>query len=297
MVSVAHRPRARRRCGSRWGPGCSRKFVVGDLRAASFEALPLGRWVHLAGVVDCGTGARLLRRRGARGREPGRSRPRRLRGASRSGATRSRGKKSARRASLRDLERAHRLRSPLATMTERRAGPRPGAGRPRGGVSVPRAWFADRSLRPRVHPMPPAGWTKRAARARPRRRRWRLYHQANPNGAFWDHIFVWGGPSRVRGFGKLGGAAPGALRARASTGAASESAISSRRSSRRRSLYTAWTAIARASAAPSCRRTVASGAPRHDRLRHAARLAGQCKRPLSYKHPRRWLALRRRRGT
>jgi sucrose-6-phosphate hydrolase SacC (GH32 family) len=70
--------------------------------------------------------------------------------------------------------------------------PRPEAEREGAApVAVPDVWFEGDHHRPRVHPMPPAGWTNEPHTFYHRDGLWRLYHQANPSGAYWDHM-VWG---------------------------------------------------------------------------------------------------------
>ncbi|WP_372425663.1 LamG-like jellyroll fold domain-containing protein [Salinarimonas chemoclinalis] len=168
------------------GPWRQPEFVVGDLRAASFDALPLGRWVHLAGVVDA-DGARLYVDGERVAESPG-TPPEAVSGGVSIGRDPFAG--------ARDVHPYGIWNGLLGEIAVARgaAGPPTPRAAPAdraADVSVPPAWFAGRSLRPRVHPMPPAGWTNEPHALIRDGDVWRLYHQANPNGAFWDHI-VWG---------------------------------------------------------------------------------------------------------
>lgn len=168
------------------GPWRQPEFVVGDLRAASFDALPLGRWVHLAGFVDA-DGARLYVDGERVAESPG-APPETISGGVSIGRDPFAG--------ARDVHPYGIWNGLLGEITVARGAagaPTPGAAPAdrTADVAVPPVWFADRPLRPRVHPMPPAGWTNEPHALMRDGDVWRLYHQANPNGAFWDHI-VWG---------------------------------------------------------------------------------------------------------
>lgn len=161
------------------------EFVVGDLRAASLEALPLGRWVHLAGIVD-GAGARLYVDGALVAESPG-APPERIEGPLALGRSLHAG--------ARDVHPYGVWNGLLAGVTVTEGGDESALPTTRPlappDLSVPAAWRAADPLRPRVHPMPPIGWTNEPHALIRRDGLWHLYHQANPNGAFWDHI-VWG---------------------------------------------------------------------------------------------------------
>ncbi len=166
-------------------PWLQPEFRLGPLRAATFDPLPLGEWVHLAATFD-GTTARLYVDGDLAGEHAGAA-PETLAGILAVGQTRDGGQRY-------DV---HRLGvwngaiGPLALRPGTSEAPEPGP--PPGGapVAVPEAWFAGDRHRPRFHPMPRAGWTNEPHALTHRDGLWHLYHQANPNGAFWEHI-VWG---------------------------------------------------------------------------------------------------------
>jgi sucrose-6-phosphate hydrolase SacC (GH32 family) len=166
-------------------PWLQPEFRIGPLRAASFEALPLGRWVHLAATFD-GSAARLYVDGALAGESEGAA-PDALSGIIAIGQSRDGGMRY-------DVHRLGVWNGSIAGLGLH-AGETmpPDPGPPPGGnpVAVPRDWFAGDQHRPRFHPMPPAGWTNEPHALTHRDGLWHLYHQANPNGAFWEHI-VWG---------------------------------------------------------------------------------------------------------
>lgn len=160
------------------------EFRLGDLRVASFEALPMGQWVHLAVRYAAGTmrlyidGREVAQNEGAA--------PETVVGRMTIGKRPDTGL----RYETHPLGVWNGLIGPL--QITRGAGPvvpGPPPGPP--DVSVPDIWFAGDRLRPRIHPMPPAGWTNEPHTLLHRGGRWHLYHQANPNGAFWE-LMLWG---------------------------------------------------------------------------------------------------------
>lgn len=161
------------------------EFVAGDLRAASFEALPLGEWVHLAGIVD-EDGARLYVDGILVAESPG-APPERIEGPLAIGRSLHAGARAVHpygvwNGLLADVAVVAAADEAALPTTRPFAPP---------DVSVPSDWQEADPLRPRVHPMPPIGWTNEPHALIRRDGLWHLYHQANPNGAFWDHI-VWG---------------------------------------------------------------------------------------------------------
>lgn len=162
------------------------EFILGDLRAASFDTLPLGEWVHLAATFD-GTTARLFVDGEEVGSDAGPA-PERLTGILTAARTRNAGLRY-------DTHRLGIWNGAIAGLSiesghaER---PVPADDPPSpADVSVPDVWFADDRHRPQVHPIPPAGWTNEPHALLHRDGLWHLYHQANPNGGFWEQI-VWG---------------------------------------------------------------------------------------------------------
>jgi sucrose-6-phosphate hydrolase SacC (GH32 family) len=167
------------------GPWREPEFRLGNLRAASFEALELGRWVHLAGTFD-GETARLYVDGELVGESSG-SVPERLTGTLAVGRSLDGGMRYD----------AHQLGVWNGTIGDLELRPGeaavPQPGKPPGGarIAVPPEWFAFEPDRPALHPLPPAGWTNEPHTLTWDDGAWHLYHQANPNGAFWEQI-VWG---------------------------------------------------------------------------------------------------------
>lgn len=167
------------------GPWLEPEFQVGDLRAASFEALELGQWTHLAASFD-GETARLYVN-GALAAESVGAAPDLLSGRLAVGRNLDAGLRYE----------THRLGvwNGLIGSLDLRLGepvaPAPGIAPSDAPLDVPAAWFEGDLHRPAFHPMPPAGWTNEPHALTWEDGAWHLYHQANPNGAFWDHI-VWG---------------------------------------------------------------------------------------------------------
>jgi beta-fructofuranosidase len=168
-------------------PWLQPEFRIGELRAATFDAIPLGEWVHLGATYADGearlfmNGEEVARHAGEPSSEP-------LAGKLAIGRSLTAG--------IRDG--AHQLgvwNGVIADMTLSVSEVEPVRPEPARAVlapiDVPDAWFADDHHRPRMHPMPPAGWTNEPHTFHHRDGHWQLYHQANPNGAYWDHI-VWG---------------------------------------------------------------------------------------------------------
>ena len=167
------------------GPWRAPEFRVGDLRAASFEPLALGRWVHLAGTFD-GTTARLYVDGALVGESKGPV-PEELTGRMTVGRSIGGGMRYE----------AHQLGvwNGVIGGLDLRLGavtaPAPLAASADAPVAVPPEWFAHEPNRPFLHPMPSAGWTNEPHALIWDDGTWHLYHQANPNGAFWEQI-VWG---------------------------------------------------------------------------------------------------------
>lgn len=159
---------------------------VGGLRVASPQVLPVGAWVHLAGTVEAGRlrlyidGAlagevrgvvpSVLHGRVVIGRNPAMGLQETVHPLGTLNAT------------LAQLTLLQRQSAPVAPGPPPGAPPAPGA---------PAAWFAADADRPTLFPMGPTGWTNEPHALTWRDGLWHLYHQANPNGAYWRSI-VWG---------------------------------------------------------------------------------------------------------
>jgi len=170
------------------------EFRIGALRAADFSRLPLGRWIHL-GATDDGKTARLF----VGGDEvatalvgSGEAVPDPLRGIMTIGKGQDAGSRNETHplGVFNGVIDALTLRLGAAEPITASAGDH--ARMPaEAAIGVPENSFADDLHRPRLHPMPPAGWTNEPHTLLLRDGTWHLYHQANPNGAFWESI-VWG---------------------------------------------------------------------------------------------------------
>ena len=167
------------------GPWRAPEFRVGALRAATFEALELGRWVHLAGTFD-GTTARLYVN-GDHVAESAGEAPARLTGRLAVGRNLGGGM----RYDTHQLGVWNGVIGDLTLQLGPATPPEPEAAPDDAPVAVPPEWFAHEPNRPAIHPLPPAGWTNEPHTLMHDDGAWHLYHQANPNGAFWGHI-VWG---------------------------------------------------------------------------------------------------------
>ena len=167
------------------GPWRAPEFRVGDLRAATFEGLELGRWVHLAGTFD-GATARLYVD-GELAAENAGDAPSMLSGRMAVGRSLGGGM----RYDAHQLGVWNGVIGNLTLELGQAAPPEPEAAPADAPVAVPPQWFTHEPNRPVIHPMPPAGWTNEPHTLTHDNGAWHLYHQANPNGAFWDHI-VWG---------------------------------------------------------------------------------------------------------
>ena len=167
------------------GPWREPEFRVGDLRAATFETLELGRWTHLAGTFD-GDTARLYVDGELAGISAGTA-PERVTGTLAIGRSLDGGMRYE----------AHQLGvwngaiGDLALRTGEATAPTPATPPSEAPINVPLEWFAHEPDRPAFHPLPPAGWTNEPHALTHENGIWHLYHQANPNGAFWEQI-VWG---------------------------------------------------------------------------------------------------------
>ncbi|MFU8865839.1 MAG: LamG-like jellyroll fold domain-containing protein [Rhodobacterales bacterium] len=160
------------------------EFRLAGLRAASFETLPLGQWVHLA--VRSGEGSIRLYVDGTEVAQTTGDIADSLRGrlsiAKRADA------------GVRYDTHPQGVWNGLigsVAISHHTAPPEPGPPPGDPDISVPAAWFADDLHRPQLHPLPPSGWTNEPHTFFYRDGLWHLYHQANPNGAFWGHI-LWG---------------------------------------------------------------------------------------------------------
>ena len=167
------------------GPWLEPEFQVGDLRAASFEALELGRWTHLAGTFD-GEATRLYVNGALVGESAGET-PDLLTG----GLAVGRNIEAGLRYETHQLGVWNGLIGSLDLQLGEPLAPAPGAAPSDAPLDVPAEWFEGDLHRPAFHPMPPAGWTNEPHALSWEDGAWHLYHQANPNGAFWEHI-VWG---------------------------------------------------------------------------------------------------------
>ena len=171
------------------GPWREPEFRLGDLRAATFEPLELGRWMHLAGTFD-GEAARLY----IDGELAGESEaggaaavPKMLSGALAVGRTLDSGM----RYETHQLGVWNGLIGDLHLLTGEASVPEPVTPPDAAPIGVPQQWFSEERHRPAFHPLPPAGWTNEPHTLTWDDGAWHLYHQANPNGAFWEFI-VWG---------------------------------------------------------------------------------------------------------
>jgi sucrose-6-phosphate hydrolase SacC (GH32 family) len=168
-------------------PWLQPEFRIGELRAATFDALPLGSWVHLGATYD-GETARLFVNGDQVGAHAGPPAGDALKGTLALGRTPGAGLRyethplGVWNGLIGNVE-LH-LGSPAPVMPQNP--PTDSA-----DLGVPAAWFAGDRHRPVLHPLPPAGWTNEPHALVQQDGVWHLYHQANPNGAFWEHI-VWG---------------------------------------------------------------------------------------------------------
>ena len=166
-------------------PWLQPEFRLGGIRVASFDALPLGEWVHLAGdhvngvtrlwmngtqigavagpVPDALSGSLTIARNPAAGLQQDVHPLGGLNGA------------------LMDVVLAVGGFDP-STIADPTVDP---------GLDAVSPWFADDPNRPALHPVGPLGWTNEPHALIHREGQWHLYHQANPNGAFLRRI-VWG---------------------------------------------------------------------------------------------------------
>jgi hypothetical protein len=158
---------------------------LGDLRAAGSMQLPVATWSHLAGDYDGQTlrlrvnGEIIAERRGVM------TRP--IEGTFAIGRALDAGLQE-------DTHPLGVVNGILADVTLRRS-PQPidpdqEPGSP-PNLAVPEAWYAGDLDRPGLTPLGEAGWTNEPHALTWREGRWHLYHQVNPNGAFWRNI-VWG---------------------------------------------------------------------------------------------------------
>ena len=176
------------------GPWMQPEFRIGSLRAADFTRLPLGHWIHLGATYD-GETARLFVDGDEVATAPagsGEAVPDELSGIMTIGKSQDAGARYETHplGVFNGVIDALTLRLGAAEPITASAGDH--ARMPaEAAIGVPENWFADDPHRPRLHPMPPAGWTNEPHTLLLRDGTWHLYHQANPNGAFWESI-VWG---------------------------------------------------------------------------------------------------------
>ncbi|MDN2584241.1 LamG-like jellyroll fold domain-containing protein [Aquibium sp. ELW1220] len=157
----------------------------GNLRAASDEILPVGRWVHLAGDHD-GTTLR-LRVDGAVVAEVAGAPPAPYDGLFAIGRALDAGFQQG-------THPLGAINGVMADVTFRRsADPVEPEGRPpvEPDFAAPKVWYEDDPDRPRLLPLGATGWANEPHALTFRDGLWHLYYQANPNGAYWRDI-VWG---------------------------------------------------------------------------------------------------------
>jgi sucrose-6-phosphate hydrolase SacC (GH32 family) len=171
------------------GPWREPEFRLGELRAATFEPLEPGRWVHLAGTFD-GETARLYidgKLAGESETQEDTAVPETLSGTLAVGRSLDGGM----RYEAHQLGVWNGLIGGLELRTGAASVPEPVTPPADAPIGVPQQWFAEEPHRPAFHPLPSAGWTNEPHTLTWDNGAWHLYHQANPSGAFWEFI-VWG---------------------------------------------------------------------------------------------------------